>query len=270
MIDRIKGLLRRYAGSQTERSPVAVAQNPDALLEYRVRGDLFDRPHFAYGVFHAARQAQRLGMERISVVELGVAGGAGLLALERIAGEIGREVGVGIEPWGFDLGAGMPVAVDYRDCPYIWKPEYFTMDEDALRSKLTTAHLVIGDVAKTIPATVEQMAPIGFVSFDLDYYSSTVAAFRIFDAPHLPRAFCYFDDIVGDDDELHCEFTGELLAIAEYNASHEDRKLAKIHGLAAKRQIRSAWNEMMFVHHDFGHPAYTTHIGRADWQLPVV
>ena len=71
----------------------------------------------------------------------------------------------------------MPVAVDYRDCPYIWKPEYFTMDEDALRSKLTTAHLVIGDVAETIPATVEQMAPIGFVSFDLDYYSSTVAAF---------------------------------------------------------------------------------------------
>ena len=27
---------------------------------------------------------------------------------------------------------------------------------------------------------------------------------------------------------------------------------------------------MMFVHHDFGHHDYTTHIGRADWQLPVV
>jgi len=43
------------------------------------------RPQFLYGVGEAARTASRLGIPAISVIEFGVAAGAGLLALEDVA-----------------------------------------------------------------------------------------------------------------------------------------------------------------------------------------
>ena len=47
----------------------------------------------------------------------------------------------------------------------------------------------------------------------------------------IPRIFCYFDDVVGNDYEVHCQFAGELLAIREFNEEHAKRKLALINGL---------------------------------------
>jgi hypothetical protein len=84
----------------------------------------------------------------------------------------------------------------------------------------------------------------------------------MFDGPttgFLPRVFCYVDDCIGDDHELHCEFAGELLAIREYNDAHPRRKIAKIHGLRHKRKIPQAWNDMMFAAHLFDHPQYNTY-----------
>jgi hypothetical protein len=124
-----------------------------------------------------------------------------------------------------------------------------------------SARLVLGDVADTVPRFVRDTTfpPVGFVAFDLDYYSSTAAALALFDAPYerlLPRVVCYFDDVIGDDWELHSEHVGELLAIAEFNQSHPDKKLDKIAGLAWKRPFRSAWNDQMYVLHAFSHPLY--------------
>ena len=111
------------------------------------------------------------------------------------------------------------------------------------------------------------------MSFDLDFYSSTVSAFKIFDLPHanfLPRTYCYFDDCLGDDWELHCDFTGELLAISEFNARNKMMKVAKIHGFREGRRFPSSWNEVMFVHHRFDHPMYNELVhGRQDWQMPL-
>jgi len=45
-----------------------------------------------------------------------------------------------------------------------------------------------------------QTAPIGFASFDLDMYSPTIAALRLFDVEHEklePRIGSYFDDVFG-------------------------------------------------------------------------
>src|SRR5260370_9753821 len=86
---------------------------------------------------------------------------------------------------------------------------------------------------------------IGFVAFDLDYCSSTAAALELLSAGDhslLPRVFCHFDDVVGDDLELHSEYTGELLAIAEVNASHSDRKLARVNGLVYRAALAAARN----------------------------
>src|SRR5258708_17955573 len=107
------------------------------------------------------------------------------------------------------------------------------MDGKGLRDRLRSAEIVVGDGSVTVPEFSARpgLHPIGFVAFDLDYYSSTAAALALLSSSAqslLPRVFCHFDDVVGDDHELHSEFTGELLAIAEFNAAHSDRKLARI------------------------------------------
>ena len=223
-------------------------------------------PQYGYGVTHAAKVAKALGMPAISVLELGVAGGRGLLHLEQVAAEVSTQVGIEIRVVGFDLGSGMPMAADYRDLPYIWQSGFYKMDVEALQSQLTSAELVLGDVAETGPAWIAtEPPPIGFVSFDLDYYSSTKTAFKgLFDASPdrlLPRVICYFDDIIGYDEELLCEWVGELLAIREFNDEHDERKIAKINGFRYKiPQTHRRWPDQMFAMHTFNHPLYNTYI----------
>lgn len=231
----------------------------------KVFWDAVDRPHYAYGIYQAAYNAKHQGFDAISAIEFGVAGGNGLVAMEKVADDVARETGVKVQVYGFDTGSGMPPPVDHRDLPYLWRPGDFAMDVDALKARLTTATLVLGDVDDTIDGFVETYdpAPVGFVAFDLDYWSSTVSALRLFDAPLdrlLPRVLCYMDDVIGSDVEMHCEFVGELLAIREFNDAHPDRKLAPIHGLAHKRPVPAIWNDQIWVLHCFEHPEYSTYI----------
>src|SRR5660397_98946 len=85
-----------------------VKRSPKATFERRLEWDALDRPHYAYCTYQAARLAKALGLDAISVVELGVAGGNGLVLLEKLAGTIAEVVGVRIETIGFDAGGGMP------------------------------------------------------------------------------------------------------------------------------------------------------------------
>lgn len=249
-------------------------RSSSASFVRKLNWDAIDYPQYAYGTYQAALQARALGVEAISAIELGVAGGNGLVALEDICESVEGEVGISISVFGFDGGEGMPQPVDYRDLPYLWQPEFFKMDVAALTARLRNAQLVLGDVAVTVPAFVEHggFPPIGFVAFDLDYYSSTVPALRLLeadDALRLPRMFCYFDDIVGDDWELHSPFTGELLAIDEFNRRHDDLKVSRINGLGYKRRIPAAWNDMIFVAHSFSHPLYNVHIHPSHWDFSL-
>jgi hypothetical protein len=268
----LKNLVRRaQRAAMVALDPPRMKQNSllraghTASFEERVAYDAFTRPAYAYGISRAAHQAKHLGIPRISVAEFGVAGGNGLVAMEEIAAEVSQAVGVGIEVYGFDHGVGLPPPTDYRDLPYAWQVGQFHMDESALRSRLKYAKLVLGDVRQTLEPFLERndLAPIGFVSFDLDYYSSTVSALGLFNGPPnrlLPRVYSYFDDTIGPDNELHCKFVGELLAIEEFNVNHNDRKLALIHGLRHKRIIPASWNDAMYVLHVFSHPEYPAYI----------
>jgi hypothetical protein len=97
--------------------------------------------------------------------------------------------------------------------------------------------------------------PIGFIAFDMDYYSSTATALEILRTTQaerfLPRTLCYFDDIVGPDEACHSEFSGELLAITEFNSAAKDKKIAKIHGLVHKRIAQCYWADQMYPLHLF-------------------
>lgn len=113
------------------------------------------------------------------------------------------------------------------------------MNQAKLRARLQGAQLVLGDIGKTIPfASIA--APVAFVSFDLDYYSSTMKAFQVFEQPshtRLPRVFCYFDDVGEPDWAAYNEFAGELLAIDDFDESHELQKIAKMRYIAHQRAI---------------------------------
>jgi hypothetical protein len=243
------------------RQEMLKRSNSKAPFSEKVAYDAMPRPQFGYGLYKSALQAKGLGLTRISALEFGCAGGRGLIELEEVAKQVHAELGVQVDVFGFDLGEGLPRPLDYRDLPYAWQAGQFKMDVPALQARLTTARLIIGDVADTVEQfrSREGLAPVGFISFDQDFYSSTVAALRIFEGGHahlLPRVYCYFDDCIGPDNELHCEYVGELLAIKEFNESHSKMKLAPINSLARKRIIPAAWNDAMFVLHAFEHPRY--------------
>ncbi len=240
---------------------------------FRLRIGAVDRPHYGYIIYEAAQLAAKLGQPRISVLEYGVAGGTGLLAMEMHAEAIERIFPVKIEIYGFDTGGGLPAPKDYRDLPYLWQAGFFAMDQKSLREKLKRSVLVLGDVAETAVEffAKHDPAPVGAVAHDLDFYSSTVDGLKAFEAAprHLmPRVFCYFDDTVGTSEQLYTEFTGERLAIEDFNRAHDQRKIGVPFYLRA-RQALGAWVNQIWVLHNFDHPAYGTFISSSEQQLPL-
>jgi hypothetical protein len=136
------------------------------------------------------------------------------------------------------------------------------MDVAKLRARLRKATLVLGDVGVTVEQWMREglKHPVGFVAFDLDYYSSTAQALKLFEgdsATHLPRVHCYFDDLAGTNLACMSRFVGEHLAIAEFNDAHADRKVAQIEMLRNARMHWEDWQERMYAFHDFSHPLYT-------------
>jgi hypothetical protein len=270
---RIGRFLERAA--RPERELQRLLTRPSLRFDIRTHWDAFDAyPWFAYGMLEAARQAHALGKPALTAVEFGVAGGNGLVTMERYAAEIAHLTGVRWEIIGMDMGpGGMPPAASNRDLPYAWQAGQFEMDVPKLKARLHRAQVILGDVHETIDELLaRELPPVGFVSYDMDYYTSTVPALRLFDAPAerlLPRPFVYLDDVVGDADELHSKFAGELLAVEEFNAAHDNRKIAPIYGLEYKRIIPAVWNLQMHVAHLFDHPEYSTYIGPERRQLPL-
>jgi hypothetical protein len=181
--------------------------------------------------------------------------------MERIAQLIEAMTGIGIDVYGFDTGKGLPKPTDFRDQPNMWFEGQLPMKQELLLTKLKKASLIIGDVRETVPRFManDGHAPIGFVSFDLDLYSSTRDALAVFSGDLdrlLPRVICYFDDIMGHS---YSDYTGERLAINEFNQAHRMRKLCPVYGLRyyLPKLIRDekCW-ECMFWHHAFEHPKY--------------
>ena len=218
------------------------------------------RCEYAWGVAQAAALGKVLGLDRVSVVEFGVAGGYGLLCMERCAALIERNAGIGIDVYGLDSGVGLPRPVDYRDQPNMWFEGQLPMNRDVLEQELDRAQLRIGFLEETIAGFMaERPAPIAFVSVDVDLYSSTRDALTIFRGDYdllLPRVICYFDDICGHS---YSDFTGERLAISEFNDAHPNRKLSPIYSLRhfvpSAHRAHVGWDGIYFAHF-YDHPLY--------------
>ena len=226
------------------------------LLDY----DELSRPNYGFCIYEAAMLAKALDYPKISIIEFGLAGGNGLVNIEYHIKKIKKELKIDFEVYGFDMESGLPKTDDYRDMKYSYRPGSHKMDRKKLESKIEFSKLIIGDVKETCKNFFNEFnpAPIGCILVDLDYYSSTLDAFQIFETNsknYLPRVSCYFDEIM-----LTNDYVGELCAINEFNQKHENKKIAKIYGLSLKRKIPRPWNDNIFNFHDFTHPKYNSRI----------
>lgn len=239
----------------------------------KVEFDLIIRQQFAWPILRAADQARKLGLSKVTLAEFGVASGAGLLNMCKIAASVTKATGIEFEIYGFDTGTGMPPAIDHRDHPELWQESDFPMDVERLTRALPPfCHLMIGDVGVTIPsflAGLSPSAPLAFVSLDVDYYSSSIRALEVFKGEpmqYLPMVTVYLDDIVVESANPWC---GELLAVNEFNAENGLRKIAPFPMLRAQRLFKAPrWIDQMYVAHILDHPTRQPRVTRPAHVIP--
>ena len=246
------------------------------LGSYKARIHTFavDRPHYGWCLYHAAEEAKSLGYKAITAIEFGVAGGNGILSLCEHKEEISRALGIEVVVVGFDAGTGLPESNDPRDLLYFWPSGSFEMDQAALERRIGgRAELVLGNVADTVKSWQPRAdAPIGAVMFDLDFYTSTMAAFNIFTKPNvLPRVWCYFDDIRGYPENAYTDSIGEREAIKQFNLDSERRK-ENDHlspAFTFKGLPLEAWHLDIYLYHRMNHPSYNTCPATGKMQLSL-
>ena len=267
VLRRVRGYIRRL---EEEAEETQTHNYDDDDLAYPWLNSIFMkllnertgelRPNYIWGVLHGVHLAKAIGINRVSVIEFGVAGGNGFIALDRVAQKVESILGVGVDVYGFDTGMGLPKPEDYRDLPNLYTESSFRMDVEGLKRRLKKAQLKLGLVESTVPTFIDSdPAPVAFISIDLDYYSSTLQALKLLNADQallLPRIHCYFDDITGF---TFSEYNGERLAIADFNNSHTMRKISPIYGLKyylPPQQAQEEWPEQIYMAHIFDHELY--------------
>ena len=239
-------------------------------FEFRVQTGTLERPAHGYCLWGAVKLAERLGYERISVAEFGVAGGNTLRFIADYAKELERSSGIKIEVYGFDTGEGLPDLEGPADLPYWFYPQQYPMDIEKLKAKCPEAELVIGNVAETVVGFFEDgyRAPLAAIFIDLDFYSSTRDVLKIFDSDKshfLPRLFVYLDDVVGSDLEMYGPFNGEIAAVEEFNNKQDSIKIHLNRNLLPRQHVSYRYN--IYYAHIFDHTKYADYVGGVEQEL---
>ncbi|MGH8531799.1 MAG: hypothetical protein ACREV1_03480 [Gammaproteobacteria bacterium] len=136
------------------------------------------------------------------------------------------------------------------------------MDVAKLRSRLARAKLILGEIGETLPAFMANsgVAPVAFVSVDVDLYTSAKDALRLLEGETkmlLPRIHCHFNDITGF---TYSPYNGERLAIEEFNDEHPSRKTSPIFGArhyVPKPFANERWVDKLFMAHILDHDLYS-------------
>ena len=227
--------------------------------EQKALFDALPYSQYAAGLQAAGRYAKMFGLSKFTAIEFGVAGGNGLIALANHAQQISRQTGIEVDVVGFDTGIGLPAVEDWRDAPWIYSPGDYPSDTSAIRRRLAgRGTLVIGDVRDTFSTWLhgDARAPVGFISIDVDYYSSTRAILDGLTScaaeALLPIASIYLDDIL-------CfgvpRCAGELAAVVEFNRNNRTRQFDRADWIAEFRPYREAlWLRRLFDLYSFDHP----------------
>ena len=239
------------------------------LFDFLTQLDIesLEKPYLAYCMLNAAIQAKGLGIMKISAIEFGVCSGASLTYIEKYSKEIEKLTGVSFNTYGFDMMSGLPkTSIDYKNQLYFWPQGAFKTDLEKLRNNIKTSTLIIGDIKDKVKTFFDEYEPpvIGFISFDLDYYTSTLSAFEIFNfsqSNYLPRVECYMDDVSSFNELSASKGTGVLRAIEEFNERENNKKIYKKELVSQFRRFKEYWNEKIYVFHYFNHDLYNKYLG---------
>lgn len=217
--------------------------------------DLVLRQNHAFSLYEAFKIAKQQKVNRISVIEFGVSTGGGLMNICKIANKLSKLFEIEVIIFGFDTGEGMPAPKDFRDHPELYQQGDFKMDQKLLLNKLPdNCKLIIGPIENTLTEFLnlldKENAPLGFISFDLDYYSSTNTALELLKCPAkylLPKLPLYFDDLALWS---HNSKSGEWLSIKEFNKTCHHRVIEQDPFLKNRRVFKNAeWlNHIYFLH----------------------
>lgn len=219
------------------------------------------RPDICVSICLATAQSICWGKEGTSLIELGVRDGKGLSFIIKVCKYLTNRIGTKYNIYGFDTFEGMPKLEGFEDHNEIWeegqyKPiiSYEKMVEN-FRDKVTAdgtnttiisagAILIKGDVKDTVTNFLDNLDieyPIGFISLDLDLYSSTKSGLKILEDVNSNKYVPTVLMIVDDQDFLltYNDWCGEALAIREFNDSNKMRKI---------QNRKEIYQRMRFVH----------------------
>ena len=253
---KLKILLLRVIGYE---KPLRVA-----FLKYlQVKLKTF-KPHYETVLLESCKEAKKLGINNVSVLELGVAGGNGIIALEKYKKSIEKYLNIKIDIYGFDTGEGMPASTLKEDLPFVFKPGQFKIDKEDVSKKINSK-IFYGDIKDTIVEFIDSKPnKISCIFFDLDYYSSTKSFMNQIENLRkylLPRVLCYFDDLHLPEKYIS-DVNGVLLAINEFNSLNTKCKFGTNvdHVLDFKFPLAKS---SIYMLHDFDHQDYNKFIGHA-------
>lgn len=233
----------------------------------KIEYDLVPRNPYAFGLneafLFASQNKNKLNIERLIICEFGVASGAGLLNLCKISKKLAEYYSIPCEIIGFDTGIGMPDAIDYRDHPEKYRGgDFVPINVERLSQSLPeNCKIYYGSIKDTLATFLDNLKQgdkLGFISIDVDYYSSTVESLGVLATKSenkLPKMPIYFDDVNNVD---HNEFCGELLAINEFNQHNSKLKISKMNQIRDWRVFKNAlYLEQMYWAFDFNSPYFT-------------
>ena len=225
----------------------------------KIKYDLVPRQPYAFGLNEAFRKVklQKLNIKKILILEFGVASGAGLFNLQFIANRLSKIYNLDYEVIGFDTGKGMPPPIDYKDHPEKYNENDFPPLNLSQKNLPRKTKIFYGDIKDNVHLIKNELGEsnvIGFISIDVDYYSSTIScleSLKFESSSYLPSTIMYFDDINNPD---HNEFCGQLLAINEFNKANQNRKISKMTQLRNWRYFKNAlWLDQMYFLHVLDH-----------------
>tara|TARA_B100000029_G_C17404861_1_gene898449 strand:- start:69 stop:902 length:834 start_codon:yes stop_codon:yes gene_type:complete len=228
-----------------------------ALLKYLTLKFKKFRPNYENILLESVLEAKELGYKSVSVLELGVAGGNGIIALEKYKKKIEKLTNIRIDIFGFDSGDGLPEINNKYDLPFFWKTGDYRTDKQKLEKRISSK-IFYGDIKNTFDEFIKtNPSKIISIFVDLDLYTSTknflsqLPKYRNF---LCPRVYCYFDDVFHPRHYIN-EHNGELLAIKEFNNENRDIKIGKSLSSYYDFKFPTAV-ENLFMLHNFTHKDY--------------
>jgi hypothetical protein len=221
-------------GGYNKMTRARLAELREISKEWSRRKPFSARPDVFSSICLATAQAMCWGKKGISLVELGVFRGGGLSFIVDVAEHLTDNIGMKYHVYGFDSFDGLQNFVGYEDHHEIWEPGDYSakhLHDKVLKKFENKAVLIEGDVKDTVkPFLVDKLSidyPIGFISLDLDLYSSSRNGLKILEDENPSKYIPTVMMIVDDQDYLvtYNEWCGEGLAISEFNEAHKFRKI---------------------------------------------